>query len=82
MDKLEPGDLGISEDDFQGLTHPLCVPVVGGADAKGFEMTMFMLPKGGGIPLHDHPQSEMIMPGYALQYNRVLTTKLQYCNVR
>lgn len=58
MDKLEPRDLGMSEDDFGGLRHSLCVPVVAGGSEEAFEMTVFVLPKGGKIPLHDHPNSE------------------------
>ncbi|CAN0544695.1 unnamed protein product, partial [Ectocarpus sp. 12 AP-2014] len=59
MDKLQPEDLGLSERDFQGLTHSLCVPVFGGPEAC-FEMTVFVLPKGGEIPLHDHPNMAVL----------------------
>lgn len=58
MDKLEPSDLGVAEDELRNLRHPLCVPVVAGKSEDSFEITMFVLPKGGGIPLHDHPNSE------------------------
>ncbi|CAM9788902.1 unnamed protein product [Ectocarpus sp. 4 AP-2014] len=59
MDKLQPRDLGLSERDFQGLTHSLCMPVFGGP-AACFEMTVFVLPKGGEIPLHDHPNMAVL----------------------
>ncbi|CAN0084697.1 unnamed protein product [Ectocarpus sp. 12 AP-2014] len=59
MDKLQPRDLGLSERDFQGLTHSLCMPVYGGPGAF-FEMTVFVLPKGGEIPLHDHPNMAVL----------------------
>ncbi|CAM9854171.1 unnamed protein product, partial [Ectocarpus sp. 13 AM-2016] len=59
MDKLQPRDLGLSERDFQGLTHSLCMPIFGGPEAC-FEMTVFVLPKGGEIPLHDHPNMAVL----------------------
>lgn len=43
---------------LQGLTHSLCMPVVVDEESR-FEMTLFVLPKGGEIPLHDHPDSEL-----------------------
>lgn len=55
MDKLEPRDLGVSESDFRELSHSLCFPIVA---EKAIEITMFVLPRGGKIPLHDHPGSE------------------------
>ena len=58
MEGLEPHDLGLVERDFQALRHPLCLPVLESESEQGFEMTVFILPKGGGIPLHDHPNSE------------------------
>lgn len=57
MDHLEPSDLGVSESEFRGLDRSLCVPVVAGRSEGDFEMTMFVLPAGGAIPLHDHPNS-------------------------
>ncbi|CAM9752503.1 unnamed protein product [Pylaiella littoralis] len=59
MDKLEPRDLGLSEGDFQGLAHSLCIPVFADGDAF-FEMTVFVLPEGGEIPLHDHPNMAVL----------------------
>ncbi|CAM9917132.1 unnamed protein product [Ectocarpus sp. 6 AP-2014] len=59
MDKLQPRDLGLSERDLQGLTQSLCMPVFGGPEAC-FEMTVFVLPKGGEIPLHDHPNMAVL----------------------
>ncbi|CAM9687396.1 unnamed protein product [Scytosiphon promiscuus] len=54
MDTMEPRDLGMSEGDFQGLPHSLCMPIFVDDEAC-FEMTVFVLPRGGEIPLHDHP---------------------------
>eukprot|EP00903_Cladosiphon_okamuranus_P015133 g13994.t2 len=59
MDKLEPRDLGLAEQDFQGLTHSLCIPVF--VDEQSFfEMTVFVLPTLGEIPLHDHPNMAVL----------------------
>ena len=61
MDKLEPQDLGMKEGDFEGLECSLCIPVVipdTSTNQEAFEITIFVIPEGGEIPLHDHPNSE------------------------
>lgn len=67
MDSLEAQDLGISEEHFEGLTHSISMPIfVSGREPFGdeeetdpsFDLAIFVIPAGGGIPLHDHPHSK------------------------
>ncbi|CAM9308343.1 unnamed protein product [Ascophyllum nodosum] len=63
MDKLEPQDLGMKEGDFEGLECSLCIPVVipdTSTNQEAFEITIFVIPEGGEIPLHDHPNMAVL----------------------
>lgn len=65
MDALKPEDLGLSEEQFEGLAHSLSLPIfLGGEEDYDeetdpfFDLAIFVVPAGGEIPLHDHPHSE------------------------
>jgi hypothetical protein len=55
---MTPSDVGVTTEDTDRLwRRPICMSV---AEGKEFDMTVFFLPKGGKLPLHDHPRMAVL----------------------
>jgi PCO_ADO len=64
---------GFDEEDINGIDESVCATI---SITKNFNIAVFMIPKGHGLPLHDHPHMT-VLSKVAIQ-SLVLTTKHSY----
>ncbi len=57
MSKVQLSDLGLTEANLQRIKDNVCMHVVTTDD---FHVSVFIMPKGKGLPLHDHPGMTVI----------------------
>jgi PCO_ADO len=57
MEDVTLSDLGLSKESLRAQRHSTCMNVV---LAEDFHVSVFIIPKGKGLPLHDHPGMTVI----------------------
>ncbi|CAM9275935.1 unnamed protein product [Chrysoparadoxa australica] len=66
LEDLNPKDVGLEEGSFIGIPEAgLYLPIV---ESPSFDMAVFIIPAGSGLPIHDHPSMSV--------YSKVLFGKM------